>query len=188
ATSHSCSACRPPTVVTNVRTSRRTPPASVIRTQATTVCLCTSSPAQRAWMISIVASSGSAGVTSLGVAIYQTCSRPSGGPPQQSRVRTGRRVHTCYRATRTTHSSTSVPAPATYQVPASPVDPRGRCSLVTERAKNSARTPEIGGYVNFGLISAIFPDRRDHHAGEGLRCQLRDAGARRRHHDAQPLR
>jgi hypothetical protein len=47
-------------------------------------------------------------------------------PPQQSRVRRGRRVHTRYRAPRTTQYSTSVPAPARYQVPASPVDRRGR--------------------------------------------------------------
>src|SRR5262249_57837009 len=48
--------------------------------------------------------------------------RDRGGPWRQSRVRTGRRVHTCYRAARTTSYSTSVPAPAPYQFPASRVD------------------------------------------------------------------
>src|SRR5262249_1210007 len=79
ATSHSRNARSPAAVVENVRTSRCARPAVVSRTHATTVCLCTSSPAQRAWMVSIVATSGSAGVTSLWVAVYQTCSRPSGG-------------------------------------------------------------------------------------------------------------
>src|SRR6266852_573526 len=53
ARNQSASASNPLVVVPKVRTSWRTAPGSVTRTQATTVFLCTSSPAHRAWITSI---------------------------------------------------------------------------------------------------------------------------------------
>src|SRR4029453_13509388 len=141
---HSCNAHSPVAVVANVRTSCCARPAVVTRTHATTVCLCTSSPAHRAWITSLTSPPFCRRDVPRGVNLPSVL-RDRGGPWRQSRVRTGRRVHTRYRASRTTHCSTSVPAPAPYQFPGLRVDPRGRGAPVM--ARFLCRSP--GAFLGF---------------------------------------